>query len=217
MIGKDQALETLTKFRGAGLLTEAEVNEVNTAFLSCFAFADAVQLADSLHVNIKVDDIHVAPPELVADARAENAKEGYVKYAFPCGMNVIFSAIDISQNDLIEAKTNVKRPRPFLDHLGIDLRQETSDVQNLFAAIPYLATKAGWANVPQGGNGQPVFCCHVQVNAKQWVYPRKSRTIPLEFAYGPLVINEQMSGCDLRPADPQTTPAELLAATSCGH
>src|SRR6185436_10305161 len=130
MIGKDQALETLTKFRGAGLLTEAEVNEVNTAFLSCFAFADAVQLADSLHVNIKVDDIHVVPPELVADARAENAKEGYVKYAFPCGMNVIFSAIDISQNDLIEAKTNVKRPRPFLDHLGIDLRQETSDVQN---------------------------------------------------------------------------------------
>jgi len=218
MIVKDQAMETLAQFRGAGLLNDAEFNEVNTALMSCFQFADAVQMADSLHVNIKVDDIGVVPPELVAGAIPENAKDGYIKYAFPSGMNVIFSAIDISQDDLIEAQTKEVRPRPFLDHLGIDLRQETTDVQNLFNAIPYLATKAGWATVPQGGNGKAVFCCHVQVNAKHWVFPRKSRRIPLEFAFGPLVINEVMSGCDLRPADPQTTPAELLAATSCsGH
>ena len=215
MIDKDQALHTLEKFRDAGLLTQAEWNEVNTAFMSCFAFADAVQMADSLHVNIKVDDISAVPADLTVGSKTENAKDGYIKYAFPSGMNVIFSSINISQDDLIEDKTNEKRPRPYLDHLGIDLRQETTDVQNLFAAIPYLATKAGWASVPQGGNGKAVFCCHVQVNAKHWVYPRKSRVVPLEFAYGPLVINEVMSGCDLRPADPQTTPAELLAATSC--
>jgi hypothetical protein len=217
MIAKDQALEIAAKFRAAGLLNDAEMNEIDTAFLSCFVFSDAVQLADSLHVNIKVDDINVVPPELVAGARAENAKDGYIKFAFPSGINVIFSVIDISQDDRIEATTKEKRTRPFLDHLGIDLRQETTETQNLFAAIPYLATQAGWASVPQGGNGKSVFCCHVQVSAKHWVFPRKSRTIPLEFAYGPLIINEQISGCDLRPVDPQTTPAELLASTSCGH
>jgi hypothetical protein len=215
MIDKSEALSTLTEFREAGLLTPAEYQEVDTAFLSCFAFADAMLLADSLHVNIKVDDIGIVPAELVATAQVENAKDGYIKYAFPSGMNVIFSAIDISQDDLIEARTHEKRPRPYLDHLGIDLRQETEPVKNLFAALPYLASKAGWGTVPQGGNGKAVFCCHVQVNAKHWVFPNRSRTIPLEFAYGPLVINEGMSGCDLRPANPQTVPAELLAATSC--
>ena len=215
MIDKTQALTTLAKFRDAGLLSEAEIKEVDTAFLSCFAFADAMQLADSLHVNVKVDDIGMVPPEIVADAQIENAKDGYIKYAFPSGMNVIFSSIDISQDDLIEARTHEKKPRPFLDHLGIDLRQETEPVRNLFAALPYLASKAGWTSVPQGGNGKAVFCCHVQVNAKHWIFPHTSRTIPLEFAYGPLVINEGMSGCDLRPANPQTVPPELLATTSC--
>ena len=215
MIAKTEALSTLTKFRDAGLLGDAELKEVETAFLSCFTFADAIQLADSLHVNIKIDDIGAVPAEIVSEARAENAKDGYIKYAFPSGMNVIFSSIDISQDDLIEAKANEKRTRPFLDHLGIDLREESEPVQNLFAAIPYLASKAGWASVAQGGNGKAVFCCHVQVNAKHWVYPHTSRTIPLEFAYGPLVINEVMSGCDLRPSNPRTVPAELVAATAC--
>lgn len=215
MIDTNEAMSVLARFRDAGLLTECELKEVGTAFLSCFAFADAMYLADSLHVNIKVDDISVVPAELVADARLENAKDGYIKYAFSSGMNVIFSSIDISQDDLIEHTTNEVRPRPFLDHLGIDLRQETEPVLNLFAAIPYLANKAGWASVPQGGNGKAVFCCHVQVNAKHWVFPNNSRSIPLEFAYGPLVINEVASGCDLRPANPQTVPAELAAATAC--
>ncbi len=217
MIDKTQALTTLAKFRDAGLLSEAEIKEVDTAFLSCFAFADAMQLADSLHVNVKVDDIGMVPPEIVADAQIENAKDGYIKYAFPSGMNVIFSSINISQDDLIEAMTNEKKPRPFLDHLGIDLRQETETVQNLFAALPYLASKAGWASVPQGGNGKAVYCCHVQVNAKHWVFPNTSRTIPLEFAYGPLVINEGSSGCDLRPANPGTVTTNQNLYLSCSQ
>lgn len=217
MIDRTQALETLEKFREAGLLSEAEVKEVDSAFLSCFAFADAMQLADSLHVNIKVDDIGVVPPEIVVDAQVENAKDGYIKYAFPSGMNVIFSSINISQDDLIEARTSERKPRPFLDHLGIDLRQETEPVKNLFAALPYLASKAGWASVPQGGNGKAVYCCHVQVNAKHWIFPHTSRTIPLEFAYGPLVINEGSSGCDLRPANPGTVATHENLCQPCSQ
>ena len=52
-----------------------------------------------------------------------------------------------------------------------------------------------------------MFCCHVQVSAKHWVYPRTGLSIPLEFAYAPLIVSEIKSGCDLRPADPRTTPA----------
>jgi hypothetical protein len=189
--------------------------------MSCHRFADAVGLADSLHVNIKVDDIACLPMEFVTErgGHTENAKPGYVKYAFPGKVNVILSSINISQDDLIEAKQGTAKARPFLDHVGIDLRQETAPVRNVFDALPYLATKAGWAYASQGGAGKAVFCCHVSVSAKHWVYPRNTQSglsIPMEFAYGPLVVSETSSGCDLRPADPLTVPAELVGATHCG-
>jgi len=203
-----------------GLLTKDEITYVTTAMQPCHAFADGVALADTLHLNIKVNDIAALPEEFAyaRGAKKENAKDGYVKYAFPGNVNVILSAIDISQDDLIEAKQHTKKPRPFLDHIGIDLRQETEPVHRFFDAIPYLASKAGWPTASQGGGGKAVFCCHVQVSAKHWVYPRGSQTglsIPLEFAYGPLIVSETKSGCDLRPADPQTVPAGA-AVTSCG-
>ena len=206
--------------RDFGLLSQAEIAEVRSIFQSCFAFADAIALADSIHVNIKVDDVSLAPADLIRDggARRENEKDGYVKYAFPNGVNLIMSSIPISQDDLREAKAEDRRPRPFLDHIGIDLRQEITPVRNLFDAIPYLATKLGWGHVPQGSPGKPVFCCHVQVAAKHWVYPRQRPSgvsIPLEFAYGPLVVSETQSGCDLRPADPETAPAPGQIASSC--
>jgi hypothetical protein len=141
-----------------------------------------------------------------------------VKYAFPGNVNVSLSAINISQDDRIEARSGAKKARPFLDHLGIDLRREIDPVHHFFDAIPYLASKAGWPTVSQGGGGKAVFCCHVQVSAKHWVYPRGTQaglSIPLEFAYGPLVVSETTSGCDLRPADPMTVPAGA-AVSSCG-
>jgi len=164
-----------------------------------------------------VDDVRQAPSELVAAATRENEKDGYVKYAFPDGVNLILSSIDISQDDLLEAKSGSRRPRPFLDHLGIDLRREETEVREIFDAIPYLARKQGWAHKAQGGNGQAVFCCHVQVDAKHWVFPRQSRSVPLEFAYGELIVNETTSGCDLRPANPLTYPDAAAAGVSaCG-
>jgi len=222
VIERDAAFQTLEAIRELGLLSQPEVAEVKSLFQSCFSFADAVQLADSIHVNIKVDDVSHVPSNVIdaGQARRENEKEGYVKYAFRSGLNLILSSIAISQDDLREAKADHKRPRPFLDHIGIDLRQETVPVRNLFDAIPYLSGKQGWGYVSQGGPGRPVFCCHVQVSAKHWVYPRNRPTglsIPLEFAYGPLVMNETQSGCDLRPADPETAPARNPTATaSCG-
>ena len=220
MIDQNAASQIMQDVAALGLLTDAEISYVKTAMQPCHAFADGLNLADSLHLNIKVDDIAALPEEFATSrgAKKENAKEGYVKYAFPGNVNVILSAINISQDDLIEAKQETKKPRPFLDHLGIDLRQETDPVHHFFDAIPYLATKAGWPVASQGGAGKAVFCCHVQVSAKHWVYPRGSQTglsIPLEFAYGPLTVSETQSGCDLRPADPRTVPAGS-AVSSCG-
>ena len=131
---------------------------------------------------------------------------------------MILSAINISQDDLIEAQQRIKRRRPFLDHIGIDLRQETEPVQQFFNAIPDLSLKAGWSVVSQGGAGKAVFCCHVQVSEKHWVYPRGSKTglsIP-QFAYGPLIVLQTSSGCDLRPADPQTIRANGVVSC-CGR
>ena len=220
MIDRDAAFQTLEAIREFGLLSQPEVAEVRSLFQSCFSFADAVQLADSIHVNIKVDDVSRVPLDVIQAGQAsrENEKDGYVKYAFPSGLNLILSAIPISQDDLREAKAEYGRPRPFLDHIGIDLRQETAPVRNVFDAIPYLSGKQGWGYASQGGAGKPVFCCHVQVAAKHWVYPRNrpsGLSIPLEFAYGPLVINEKQSGCDLRPSDPQTVSEGSPNATAC--
>ncbi len=219
-IEKTAAAQIMEDVAQLGLLSKDEISYVTTALQPCHAFADGVALADTLHLNIKVDDIACLPEEFAyaRGAKKENAKDGYVKYAFPGNVNVILSAIDISQDDLIEARQHTKRRRPFLDHIGIDLRQETEPVHRFFDAIPYLASKSGWPTASQGGEGKAVFCCHVQVSAKHWVYPRGSQTglsIPLEFAYGPLIVSETRSGCDLRPADPQTVLEEAFAS-SCG-
>src|SRR4051794_18158210 len=138
MIEKIAAARIVQEVAQLGLLSKEEIAYVTTALQPCHAFADGVALADTLHLNIKVDDIAVLPEEfaLARGARKENAKEGYVKYAFPGNVNVILSAINISQDDLIEAKQHTKKPRPFLDHIGIDLRQETQPVHNFFDAIP---------------------------------------------------------------------------------
>src|SRR5258708_17430955 len=205
-IEKTAAAQIMEDIAQLGLLSKDEISYVTTALQPCHAFADGVALADSLHLNIKVDDIAALPEEFAYSrgATKENAKEGYVKYAFPGNINVILSAINISQDDLIEAKLGTKKPKPFLDHIGIDLRQQTEPVHHFFDAIPYLASKAGWPTASQGGGGRAVFCCHVQVSAKHWVYPRGSQTglsIPLQFPYAPLVISEPPPGCDLRPAD----------------
>ncbi|MDI1449999.1 hypothetical protein [Polyangium sp. 6x1] len=46
---------------------------------------------------------------------------------------------------------------------------------------------------------------------KHWVYP--SERVPVEFALGPLTINPDKSGCDLRPSDPRLGPPK---ASTCG-
>jgi len=121
---------------------------------------------------------------------------------------MIFSAIPVAEDDRLVDVT--RRPKPFVDHVGIDLRREVPEVKAVFDATPGRAEALGWAHRAQGGD-RPVYCCHVEVGAKHWVYPG-AEGITIEFAYGPLKVNADSMGCDLRPIDPRHPQA---AAVGC--
>jgi alkylhydroperoxidase/carboxymuconolactone decarboxylase family protein len=212
--------ETLEFFRGLGLVTDAETDEVMALFDPGFPFADAVRAAASIHCHVKVDDVDRLPHAeiLAAGTHAESCTQGYVKYPFPGGINMIFSSIPISEDDML---TDVPpAPPAALDHKGIDLRRESPDVRAMFDAVPVVARQRGWRHKGQGGDGTPVYCCHTEVEQKHWVYPNHDdagQSRPIEFAFGELVIHDAKMGCDLRPIDPaHPRAAEASAAlTAC--
>jgi alkylhydroperoxidase/carboxymuconolactone decarboxylase family protein len=206
--------DALRFFGECRLLTAPEREEVLGLFSAEYPFGAALRLADSVHLHLKVESVARLPHDRITalGVRAENARPGYIKYPFPGGLNLIFSDIPIAQDDLLPDAH--RRARPFLDHYGIDLRQETTEVRAAFDAVPGLARAGGWRHVQQGGPGQPVYCCHVEVGVKHWAYPAAGRwTRPVEFAYGPLKIHPGTDmGCDLRPVDPAHPQAALAQA-----
>jgi alkylhydroperoxidase/carboxymuconolactone decarboxylase family protein len=228
-LDRDAFVSTLARFRDLGLVTPAETDEVLALFDPEFPYADAVAAAESIHVHVKVADVDALPhDEIRAEGvTATSCTDGYIKYPFPGGINMIFSSIDISEDDMLDSEDDMlDEPvdTPMLDHKGIDLRDEHDEVRALFDAVPERAGEVGWRHVPQGGDGQPVYCCHTEVSGKQWVYPEAGsagQTRPIEFAFGALEIHDSKMGCDLRPIDPahpRATEAQAaLAACAASH
>jgi diadenosine tetraphosphatase ApaH/serine/threonine PP2A family protein phosphatase len=205
---------TLQHFRELSLISETEVDEALSLLDPAFPFFGAMRMADSVHLHVKVDDVDDLPTSeiLALGTRAENDRPGYIKYPFPGGINLIFSSIPIAEEDQLD---DPRPSKPFVDHFGIDLRRETGIVRALFEDTPAVARRAGWPTKSQGGGGRAVFCCHSMVAEKYWVYPPHEGgrwTRPLEFAYGPLQISQEMNGCDLRPIDPRHPAAATFAA-----
>ena len=179
----------------------------------CFVFSKQLAVADSIHLHIKVADVDELPHTYSRRKGGEpqNAKEGYIKYAFADGYNFIFSSIPVSQ----EEKAGLASFKfPYLDHIGIDIRNESDEAYAIYNEIPSLAGLKEWTVVKQGGGGKKVYCCHVQVNEKYWVYPPDS--IYWEFAFGNLIVSETVFGCDLRPADPALGLPEQNTQGCCG-
>jgi hypothetical protein len=206
----------LGAFRELRLVSTAESAEALALLDPAFPFFGAARKADTIHLHIKVEDTRSLPRSaiLALGTRAENEREGYVKFSFAGGINLIFSSIPVAEEDGV-APTPERARKPFLDHLGVDLRRELGVVRAAFDDVPALARRAGWAHRRQGGPGRPVYCCHAIIAEKHWVYPtgEPSRfTRPVEFAYGPLQISGEMNGCDLRPIDPRHPEAAALAA-----
>jgi hypothetical protein len=196
----------LPTLQRCGLLTDAEGRGVDWLLGRDAPFAAAVDAAASLHVHVKVDDTGALPFGEFLDAGAvlDQRRDGYVKFRFPDGINAIFSHIRIAQEEAA-VDDGVRRPRPYLDHVGVDLRDETASVRAVFDAVPAIGARFGWTHVAQGGD-RPVFCCHVSVERKHWLYPTCGALagVPIEFAYGALVVETGKAGCDLRPAAPGT-------------
>jgi hypothetical protein len=216
-----EAASSLNTLFEGGLITAHEIEAVNRLGLPDSPFAPDVDLAETIHLHIKVDDTNKLPINQFFDAgaRLDHQKDGFVKYRFPGAINAIFSHIKVSQDELLETETT-RRSRPFLDHIGIDLRAETAPVRQAFDALPDIADTLEWSLASQGGPDRPVYCCHVEVAEKHWLYPPDENGhpgIPLEFAYGALKINPDKSGCDLRPADPTKVDAASIpcCGTSC--
>jgi hypothetical protein len=200
-----------------GLLSSCEATQVRALLNGDFTFAEALRLADSVHLHFKVDNVDALPHArfLAAGSRAENAQPGYVKYPMAGGVNLIFSSIDICEEDRVPGFAHPRKP--FLDHAGVDLRRESTEVRGVFDAIPEQARRHGWRHVAQGGDEGGVFCCHTEVKGKHWAYPPAGAAFlrPIEFAYGALVVHGKTMGCDLRPMDPAHPLAAQVKGQSC--
>lgn len=220
----------MNAFKDLGLLTQQETQQVAGLLHDDFPYSSIIDKADSVHLHVKVDDVAELPSEKIQALGVEpvNAADGYVKYPFPGGINLIFSSIPIAEDDNIEG---LETPaKPFMDHAGIDLRDESKEVHDEFQSIPSVAETADWRRRSQGSafDGKPVYCCHTEVSGKHWVYPPEDYaprwTRPIEFQYGELRIHGDAMGCDLRPIDPAHPLAENAScesasdttSTSCG-
>jgi alkylhydroperoxidase/carboxymuconolactone decarboxylase family protein len=211
-----RTLATLTPYRELGLVSARDIEETLALLAADHPLARAAAFADSIHLHIKVDDTAALPrATLAAVAAVENEAVGYVKFAHAGGVNVIFSSIPVSEDENLPGGD--PRRRPFLDHLGLDLRRETADVRAAFDECTAIGRREGWNHAAQGGGGKAVFCCHTQVSAKQWLFPRASAvaTRPIEVALGPLVVHDAKMGCDLRPIDPGH-PRAREVVSCCG-
>jgi len=212
-IALDVTRKLLDDLDNYDIIPEITITHLENLTKENFLFHDQLDLAESIHLHIKVPDTATLPHDILVEkgGRPQNEKEGYIKYAFASGIHLIFSSIPVSQE---ERAGLTLFNYPHLDHIGIDIRKDDTESYEVFNSIPALAERNFLPVKRQGGNGQNVLCCHVSVNEKYWVYP-KGRP-HFEFAFGPLVVSESQFGCDLRPADPSLQIPEQQVAC-CGN
>jgi hypothetical protein len=177
------------------VISADEAGLVTAMFEPDFAFSDALSIAESIHVQVKTDDLEKLPHERIRGQglAAERTAPRFQKYAFTSGLAAIFTTGPIAEEDLIPGA--VTRTLPFVDHFGIDLREDSDRSRDIYSAIPAVASSAGWRHVQQGGQqgdqANPVRGCYCEVSEKSWVYPPDGPSgvgRPIEFAYGELEI-----------------------------
>jgi Arsenical resistance operon protein ArsD len=204
--------QDLRLFTERGLIADHEAAQVLEVVSDAFPFARAMNNAESIHVHVNADAVTGLPSEqeLLQACRDAAGDDRERKFSFDSGLNVVLALDPTAQDELIPGA--VAQAKPYVDHLGIDLREESSDTKEVFDAIPLMAAEAGWRHQHQGG---PVNCCHVEMGPKHWVYPPEGiqgTRRPIEFAYGELKVSDTYLGCDYRPIDPGHPMAAAAAA-----
>ncbi len=212
-------LSVLSECVNLKLVSESECAAAEKLINESTPVSGVLERAESLHVHLKVDDTRTLPTDafVALGGAVEFETKGFVKYGFPDGARLIFSSIPVADDEGGQGEC-CPRSRPFVDHFGIDLRDESADSRGHFDAVSALAKNEGWDHVPQGGDGSGVHCCHTEVKAKHWLYPPASwdgSEIPVEVAFGELAVNVGVSGCDLRPMNPRKQGA-ASAKPCCG-
>src|SRR5947199_5146917 len=146
-----EARYTLDFIASLRLLSPCELRQIESA-LSERALAPCLDHAESIHLHVKMDDTDQLPSAALEAAGGvlDHGRHGFVKYRMPGGINAIFSHIPISADDVRECVSS-RRSRPFLDHIGIDLRTVNARSRAAFDALPAVAVSFGWAHVSQGG------------------------------------------------------------------
>jgi hypothetical protein len=210
LLDREACERTMSLFSSLALLSRPEVEQVLSLLDRDFEFAEIMSFAESVHVHVEVDNIEDLPVREIERSGVSSIdryqKPDMVKYSYNGGINVIFSAFPISQDDLIAGGGLTK---PFVDHLGVDLRDESADTRAIFNTIPERAVAVGWRHVHQAA---PLYCCYTACSEKHWVYPptpARPGYRPIEFAFGALRKFDSNMGCDYRPID----PAHPLAGT----
>jgi hypothetical protein len=192
---------TLDFLAGMQLVSACERSQVSNVLAEA-SLAACLDFAETIHLHIKIDDTdRLASRALeAAGGSLDHGAPGFVKYRMPGRVNAIFSHIPVAADDLRECKAN-RRPRPFLDHIGIDVRVADAHSRAAFDALPARAAAIGWVHVAQGAN-DGVRCCHTVVDRKHWLFPAVKGMRPIEVAFGPLRAGPGAPGCDLRPSHP---------------
>lgn len=177
-------------------LSPAEAIQVRAIIQPDFPFASQLAIADTLHLHIHTAHVDQLPHQALLDQKAviEYKTDGYIKYAFPEGINLIFSQGKTAQ----DAPLGNAEPY-YLDHIGIDIRADTKEAYLIFQEIPLQAARQDYSFTRQGGSSEGVQCCYAQVKEKYWVYP--DQTLNYELAFGPLKKHGSF-GVDVRPANP---------------
>ena len=188
----------LQMLKQKSLINDCEFSLASQLVRDDFPFSKQLEIADSIHYHIHVQNIDELPHEFFVNLGAivENRNVGYIKYHFPGGINVIFSHIPVAQKEMGKASQD----NCYLDHIGIDIRAEDKAAYVVFQQIPAIAASNEFVFKRQGDGIEAVKCCHMQVKEKYWVYAGKD--VNYEFAFGPLVTHKEGFGVDLRPANP---------------
>jgi hypothetical protein len=206
--------EPLTLLVADKLIPDAAVRQALDIIDESFPFAPALALAESVHLHVNVEDVDAIPDlrQLPVEGVTETRTPADVKYTFPGGLNVVFASEATAQDELIEGA--VEMDRPYVDHFGVDMREDSEEAQALFGTIPQLVEGTGWRHFHQDG---PVMCCYTATSEKHWVFPPEGPVgpnRPIEFAFGDLKTFDTHVGCDYRPIDPDHPMAAQACATT---
>ena len=205
-LDRDAFASTLDQFHDLGLLSPSDTDEVLALFDPEFPYADAVAAAQSIHVHVKVADVDALPHDAITaqGVTATSCTDGYIKYPFPGGINMIFSSIDIAEDDMLDEPVAT----PMLDHKGIDLRDERGCARDLRRRAGTCRRGRLASRAPGRGRPAGVLLPHRGEREALGVPGRRRRRTSAadKFAFGPLEIHDSKMGCDLRPIDPAHPP-----------